>query len=124
MARARRPILRKGNITSLDEARQKRDAKRDVKRNAEESSSPDTQKRTSLEPEVAQKPVAAKPDAEKPAKAASTTKAAKAAKPKKVGNRTYNKEKVEALKAAIAAGTYQINARRTADKFIERESPA
>lgn len=43
---------------------------------------------------------------------------------KKVSNRTYNREKVQALKAAIANGTYTINPQRVADKFIERESPA
>ena len=43
---------------------------------------------------------------------------------KKHGNRTYNQEKVEAIKKAIADGTYVINPQRIADKFIERESPA
>ena len=43
---------------------------------------------------------------------------------KKHGNRTYNHEKVEAIKKAIADGTYVINPQRVADKFIERESPA
>ena len=102
MARSRRSSQRTGNVTNLADARQKREAKRQV----DETSSPNAQERTaSAEPEA--------------------PKAAKTAKPKKkVSNRTYNKEKVEALKAAIAAGTYQINARRTADKFIERESPA
>jgi len=42
----------------------------------------------------------------------------------KVSNRTFNREKVNALKKAIANGTYQINPHRIADKFIEREAPA
>ncbi len=37
--------------------------------------------------------------------------------------RPINEEKVEAIKLAIANGTYRINARRIADKFIEKESP-
>lgn len=45
-------------------------------------------------------------------------------KKKKHGNRTYNTEKVEAIKKAIAEGTYTINPQRIADKFIEREAPA
>jgi flagellar biosynthesis anti-sigma factor FlgM len=40
------------------------------------------------------------------------------AKPK---NRRFNKEKVEQIKAAIADGSYKIDAERVADKFIERE---
>ncbi|MBX2838820.1 MAG: flagellar biosynthesis anti-sigma factor FlgM [Gammaproteobacteria bacterium] len=39
----------------------------------------------------------------------------------KHGNRRFNTEKVERLKAAIADGTYEIDALRVADKFIERE---
>lgn len=46
----------------------------------------------------------------------------KARADKKNANRTFNREKVEAIKKAIANGTYQINATRTADRFIERES--
>jgi len=42
---------------------------------------------------------------------------------KSAPNRTFNHEKVASLKAAIAAGTYSINAQRIADKFIEKESP-
>ncbi len=37
--------------------------------------------------------------------------------------RPMNREKVDAIKEAIANGTYRINARRIADKFIEQESP-
>jgi len=36
-------------------------------------------------------------------------------------NRRFDKEKVERIKAAIADGSYTINAERVADKFIERE---
>ena len=43
-------------------------------------------------------------------------------KARKVSNRTFNREKVEAIKKSIADGTYQINYQRVADKFIERES--
>lgn len=39
----------------------------------------------------------------------------------KDANRRFNTEKVERLKAAIADGSYEINARSVADKFIERE---
>lgn len=41
---------------------------------------------------------------------------------KKHGNRTYNKAKVDAIRAAIANGTYVINPQRIADKFIEQEA--
>jgi len=34
----------------------------------------------------------------------------------------FNHEKVAALKAAIASGTYSIDPQRIADKFIEQES--
>lgn len=44
-------------------------------------------------------------------------------KPKKASNRKFDHEKVASIKAAIASGTYQINAQRIADKFIEQESP-
>ena len=44
-------------------------------------------------------------------------------KPKKTSNRKFDHEKVASIKAAIANGTYQINAQRIADKFIEQESP-
>ena len=50
-------------------------------------------------------------------------KAKKATKAKKVSNRKFDHEKVASIKAAIANGTYQINAQRIADKFIEQESP-
>jgi flagellar biosynthesis anti-sigma factor FlgM len=36
-------------------------------------------------------------------------------------NRRFDKEKVAKLKAAIADGSYQIDASRIADKFIEHE---
>ena len=35
----------------------------------------------------------------------------------------FNHEKVAAIKAAIANGTYSIDPQRIADKFIEQESP-
>jgi len=38
-------------------------------------------------------------------------------------NRTFDHQKVADIKAAIAAGTYKINAQSIADKFIERENP-
>jgi len=38
-------------------------------------------------------------------------------------NRKFDHEKVASIKAAIASGTYKINAQRIADKFIEQESP-
>jgi len=117
MARSRRSLQRTGNVTSIAEARQKREAKRQ----AGKTSSQITQERAASAKSVAAKAA----NAAKAAKAPKAVETAQAAAPKKkVSNRTYNKEKVEALKAAIAAGTYQINARRTADKFIERESPA
>lgn len=43
------------------------------------------------------------------------------AKNKKGAN--FNHEKVAAIKAAIANGTYSIDPQRIADKFIEQESP-
>ncbi len=41
--------------------------------------------------------------------------------PANAKNRRFDKEKVAKLKAAIADGSYQINASRIADKFIEHE---
>ncbi len=40
---------------------------------------------------------------------------------KKPGNRTFNKEKVERIKAAIADGSYKIDPASIANKFIEHE---
>ncbi len=59
-----------------------------------------------------------------PEQSANESASKKASKKKKHGNRTYDEEKVEAIKKAIADGTYQINPTRIADKFIEREAPA
>ncbi len=42
-----------------------------------------------------------------------------ATKKAKQGNRRFDKEKVERIKAEIAAGTYVIDPLRVADKFIE-----
>ena len=50
-------------------------------------------------------------------------KPAPAKKPARVKKRNFNHEKVAALKAAIANGTYEINPQRIADKFIEQECP-
>lgn len=44
-------------------------------------------------------------------------------KSRSTGGRSINYEKVAALKASIENGTYRINARRIADKFIESEGP-
>ncbi len=44
-------------------------------------------------------------------------------KAKSESNRRFNHEKVARIKAAIANGTYTIDAQRIADKFIEKESP-
>ncbi|MBX2882784.1 MAG: flagellar biosynthesis anti-sigma factor FlgM [Granulosicoccus sp.] len=46
-----------------------------------------------------------------------------AAQPKAKKGANFNHEKVAAIKAAIANGTYSINPERIADKFIEQESP-
>lgn len=45
------------------------------------------------------------------------------AQPKAKKGANFNHEKVAAIKAAIANGTYSINPQRIADKFIEQESP-
>ena len=42
---------------------------------------------------------------------------------KSTSNRRFDHEKVASIKAAIANGTYTIDAQRIADKFIEKESP-
>jgi len=39
----------------------------------------------------------------------------------KVGNRRFDKEKVDKIKAEIANGTYEIDYFRVADKYIEHE---
>lgn len=54
-------------------------------------------------------------------KAASKTSGNKsaAAKTAKHGNRRFDKEKVERIKAEIADGSYKIDPLRVADKFIE-----
>lgn len=44
-------------------------------------------------------------------------------KPRAASNRRFNHEKVATIKEAIANGTYTIDAKRIADKFIEKESP-
>ena len=36
-------------------------------------------------------------------------------------NRRFNREKVDRLKAEIAAGDYEVDAERVADKFIEHD---
>jgi len=41
--------------------------------------------------------------------------------PDKNGNRRFDKEKVERIKAEIAEGRYKIDHARVADKFIEHE---
>ena len=43
------------------------------------------------------------------------------AKPDKNGNRRFDREKVERIKAELAEGTYKIDPMRVADKFIEHE---
>lgn len=43
------------------------------------------------------------------------------AKPDKNGNRRFDREKVERIKAELAAGSYKIDPMRVADKFIEHE---
>ncbi len=43
------------------------------------------------------------------------------AKPAKNGNRRFDREKVERIKAELAEGTYKIDPMRVADKFIEHE---
>jgi flagellar biosynthesis anti-sigma factor FlgM len=54
-------------------------------------------------------------------KAAGTTrdKTAAPAKAAEHGNRRFDKEKVERIKAEIANGSYEIDPLRVADKFIE-----
>jgi len=76
----------------------------------------------SVQPEVAASPVA---DPAASGEQTAAEQGAQEAKPKKkVSNRTYNREKVEAIKKAIAEGTYKINPHSVADAFIEREAPA
>ena len=43
------------------------------------------------------------------------------AKPDKNGNRRFDREKVERIKAELAEGSYKIDPMRVADKFIEHE---
>ncbi len=118
MARSRRALVRKGNVTSIAEARQKRDALRQAEADANAKMRVSTldEETRKLDTSAEQPSVIPSDTTENVSVNESEIKA------KKVGNRTFNHEKVEAIKKAIDDGTYQINYQRVADKFIERES--
>ena len=98
MANAKRTPENSGNVTDIAEARRLR----------ESAKGGDTQ-------------VNAKSGGDEGA--AAPPAQTKAKKAKKSGTRKFNHEKVAAIKAAIANGTYTIDPQRVADKFIEQESP-
>lgn len=87
MSSSPRTPSEQGNVTSLDDARKKREVK-----------------------------------TAEPAAKASSAETPRPAKKRQQGA-NFNHEKVAAIKAAIANGTYTINPQRIADKFIEQESP-
>jgi negative regulator of flagellin synthesis FlgM len=87
MSSSPRTPSEQGNVTSLDDARKKRQVK-----------------------------------TAEPAAKASPAETPRPAKKRQKGA-NFNHEKVAAIKAAIANGTYTINPQRIADKFIEQESP-
>lgn len=60
-------------------------------------------------------------DARRKARGGNSKKSA--SRPSSQPKRNFNHKKVAEIKAAIAAGTYSINAQRIADKFIEKENP-
>ena len=121
MARSRRALIRKGNVTSLADARRKREQQQQADESAYQNAKADTLTENSGElatngtPDSGAQSSKAESEAKKVAPSEKQTA-------KKIGNRTFDAEKVARLKAAIADGTYKINAQRTADKFIERES--
>lgn len=112
MARSRRALIRTGNVASLADARRKREQQQQADESAYQHAKASALTENSVE-------IAVNGASDKDVQSSIDS----AVKPvKKLGNRTFDAEKVAALKAAIANGTYQINAQRTADKFIERES--
>ncbi len=118
MARSRRALVRKGNVTSIAEARQKRDAQRQEQADAQAKMRISTlDEQTRKFDKSAERAIVPPSDTTEQGTEKKTEKSAR-----KVGNRTFNREKVEAIKKSIANGEYQINYQRVADRFIERES--
>jgi len=121
MARSRRALIRKGNVTSLADARRKREQQQQADESAYQNAKANTLTKLSEQ-------LATNGSSDNEAQSCEATTQAEKVAPsknqtaKKIGNRTFDVEKVARLKAAIADGTYNINAQRTADKFIERES--
>ena len=121
MARSRPALIRKGNVTSLADARRKREQQQQADESAYQNAKANTL--TEQSGELATNGTS--DSGVQPSKAGTQAKKAASSEKqtaKKIGNRTFDAEKVARLKAAIADGTYKINAQRTADKFIERES--
>lgn len=84
------------NVLNLDEARRKRDHESNVDAfNDESLTSTNCRNAGDRSPEIP--------------------------KTSETSNRRFNKVKVDAIKAAMAKGEYQINFLRVADKFIEHE---
>ena len=120
------------NVTQLDAVRKKRS----TKGTSEKDLRPSSTKKQSTRP--AGKSAASKGTKSSKAKGGSDNlddgaekdKAATAEKPledvkakakPRVSNRRFDTEKVERIKAAIAAGEYKIDYLQVADKFIEHE---
>lgn len=75
---------------------------------------------TSLD-EVRARKLAEKANAEQLEASGTTDAADSVDNPDPHGNRRFDAEKVARIKAAIAAGEYEINPSRIADKFIEHD---
>jgi len=119
------------NVTQLDAVRKKRSTKGTPEKSSRPASTKKTPTASPGKP-ATKKPAATKGKRasgkkEEPAetdKAASPVKSAESKKPAstaRVSNRRFDTEKVERIKAAIAAGEYEINYLQVADKFIEHE---
>lgn len=90
------------NVTNLDDARKSR-AKSPSELNRKDSNSD----------ELGHEPRSTQSDEKNDAKPAKAKK--------KVGNRRFDKVKVERIKGEIARGEYEIDFLHVADKFIEHE---
>ncbi len=130
MASSRRALQRKGNVFDIAEAREKRNnITGSSNRSAEtpkKTDSPSTQDSGAVVVVNNKQPAQSDQQSGETVAANPTTVEGKSppSKRRDHGNRTFNHEKVEAIKAAIANGTYKINHERVAAKFIEREAPA
>ena len=99
------------NVTDLEQARRARSARQPASKAAvpaDATEATDTENKNTADSEATNDPVAVAKAKPKPAR-------------RKPGNRRFDQEKVDRLKAEIADGSYEIDPVRVADKFIEHE---